>query len=93
MKKLYKINDNEFGIDLDKVLCFYIDGEIDTYHNKNIRNLNILIGEAVGNPNTIILTYSRFILKESEPLYSYYEEKIDLGVDRLYKDLVEYYKS
>lgn len=91
MKKLYQINNKNFGIDLSSVLCFYIDGEIDTYHCKMHRYLRLHIAD-MSSSNNLVFIYSTAVQNRSNIGCSYYEEKIDENVNKLYNDLIEYYK-
>ncbi len=101
MKKLYNINDKEFGIDFRNVLCFYIDGKIDTYHGFNTKYLNILIGTKYGEPNKLTLIYTHLQQKEFKYEGTYkngesywaYEEIPNDEVHRLYQDLIEYFRN
>lgn len=83
MRKLYNINNQQMGIDLDKVLCFYIDGTIDTYANKYNNWLNILISDKIGPVHLLKLVY--------QSAYSDENNGINPEVNKLYQDLIEYY--
>ncbi len=92
MKKLYNIQGYEFGIDFDSVLCFYLDGKIDTYHGLHTRYLNILIGGKYGEPTKITQTYSEYTWCSTSG-GSGYEEMVLKNMDNLYNDLIEYFKN
>lgn len=86
-RKIYNINGTgDFGIDLDKVLCFYL-GCPESYGAINNTFLYILIGNQITQPQPLKLHYSEcnFINKENL--------KIEKSVEQLYKDLIEYFKN
>lgn len=90
-KRLYTINNSAFGIDFDKVLSFYIDGEVNTYCHKYERYLNILVGDKFGEPSKIIFIYAHY--GSSETWTGYNKDHIHIQVDKLYKDLIEYFNN
>lgn len=85
-RKIYTLDNTQLGIDLDKVLCFYIS-PVPTYHgNEAYLFLYIYIGGKMSAPNhPIQLIYSQGNLQDSMVIK---EE-----VDTLYKDLIEYFKN
>ncbi len=88
MRKLYNIDNNELGIDFNSVLCFYVDGKVDTYHGFNGMYLNILIGNKIGEPNKIKLDYYH-VGSEGNKCVNIYKN----GVRELYLDLITYFNK
>ena len=79
------------GIDFDSVLSFYIDGEIDTYHGKNKKYLNILLGGEMSQPYKMVLIYSNYPYTQVGEVYCAMEH-VDKDCNKLYKDLIKYFK-
>lgn len=92
MKKIYNINNEPFGIDFSKVICFYIDGHYETYYGYNKRYLIILIGSHYSVPNQLKLDYERLDLVTDANGSRYVAQKIN-DADKLYQDLIGYFKN
>lgn len=93
-RKVFTYNINKIGIDLDSVLCFYIDGEIDTYNGKNTEYLNILIGNNQSKPHNIKLPYITYYSSLSNKFDDNKENTvINKDVDLIYKELIEKFEN
>lgn len=88
-RKVFTYNTNKIGIDLDSILCFYIDGEIDTYHGKDTQYLNVLVGNKIGQPTLVKLIYADFKYND----YGCYEKNINKNSDIIYKELIKNFEN
>jgi hypothetical protein len=89
-KKLYKhpLNPEEsLGINLDSVVAFWVDGDIDTYHGKYERTLHVIVVAAVqARPSEIARPYYTFVFQDGQ-----YVQAWDAISRPLYDDLVAHF--